>query len=101
MLGVLQVVFGRDGIARGLGVARQLHVAFSDVGGVAADFHVRAVAFEIARQGIDALAAAIAPARTVLVLLVRSHVLGSALIAQDNAHTAISWLGPSGPEAAI
>ena len=83
MFGMLQVVLGHDRVARSLRVARQLHVALGDVSGVAADLHVRAVALEIARQGIDVLASVIASTRTVLVLLVRSHNLCSALIAQN------------------
>ena len=43
MLGVLVVVLGRDRIAGGLRVAGELNVFLGDVGGISADFHIRAV----------------------------------------------------------
>ena len=45
MLGVLVVVFGGDGIARGARIARQLDVFFGDMRGSAADLDVGPVGF--------------------------------------------------------
>ena len=43
MFRVLKIIFRRDGIAAGMGVARELQIFFRDVMGVAPDFHVRPV----------------------------------------------------------
>jgi hypothetical protein len=43
MFGVLEIIFGCDRIAAGVGVARQLQVFFRDVMSVAADLHVRTI----------------------------------------------------------
>ena len=45
MLGVLQIAFGGDRVARGLRVARELDVLLGDVMGGAAYFHFRAIRF--------------------------------------------------------
>lgn len=50
MFGVLQIAFGHHGIARGLRVASQLQIFFSDMLGRATNFHVRAVRFIGPRQ---------------------------------------------------
>ena len=75
MLGVLQIVLGKDRIPRGLRIASELQIFFRDVGGVAAHLHVRSIGFEIPAQRIDVLAPAIVvPAPlAVLVVLVGSH----------------------------
>jgi hypothetical protein len=56
MLGVLKVVLRRHRVARGLRVARQLHVFLGDVVGSPADFHVGTVGFVDPRERILALA---------------------------------------------
>ena len=56
MLGVLKVVFRRHRVARGLGVACQLHVFLGDVVGCPADFYVGTVGFIDPRKRILALA---------------------------------------------
>jgi hypothetical protein len=52
MFGVLKVVFRRDRIAGGLGVAGELHVLFSNVGGVPTNFHFRSVGLVHARHRV-------------------------------------------------
>jgi hypothetical protein len=74
MLGVLQVVLGRDRIAAGVGIARELQIFLGDVVGVAADLHIRPVRFirtgqRIGPPPIVGRAVAAHP----LVVLTRSH----------------------------
>jgi hypothetical protein len=45
VFGVLKIVFGRDGIAAGMRVARQLQVFLRDVMSIATNFDVRPVGF--------------------------------------------------------
>jgi hypothetical protein len=54
MLCVLEVVFRRHGIAAGVRVAGELQIFFGDVMRVAANFHVGAVGFIGAREGVGA-----------------------------------------------
>ena len=49
MLSVLQVVFGGDGIAPSMGVARQLNIFFRDMLRISANLHIWAVQFVGAR----------------------------------------------------
>src|SRR5215510_8737076 len=58
VLGVLVVVFRRDRIAGGLGIARELNVFFSNVGWVSTNFDVGAVRFVNTRHRIVVLAVA-------------------------------------------
>src|SRR6202521_2491332 len=62
VLGVLQIAFRRDGIARGLRIARELHILLGDVVGGAPDLHVGAVRLVHARQRIVTAATAAAAA---------------------------------------
>ena len=74
VLGVLQVVLGRDRIAAGVGVARELQILLGDVVGVAADLHVGPVRFIRTGQRIGPppiVGGAIAAHP--LVVLTRSH----------------------------
>ena len=74
VLGVLQVVFSRDRIAAGVGVARELQILLGDVMGVAADLHVRPVRFVRAGQRIGAAPiVGRAVAAHPLIVLTRSH----------------------------
>ncbi|SFZ85798.1 hypothetical protein SAMN02983003_2968 [Devosia enhydra] len=59
MFGVLEIILRHHRVARSLRIARQLHVFFGDVGGIAAQLHVRPVAFEAPVQRIEVLAPAI------------------------------------------
>ena len=72
MIGVLVVVFGADGVTRGLRVTRQLEVFLGDVVGGAADLHVRSVGLEAAGKRILALAI---PATSAPILLSLPHCL--------------------------
>jgi hypothetical protein len=74
MFGVLEVIFRRDGIAAGMGVARQLQIFFCDMMRVAADFHVRPIRFVGPRERIGATAIVIGATPHALVLT-RSHLL--------------------------
>jgi len=69
MLGVLEIVLGRDRIAGGLGVTRELEILLRDVIGRSANLHIRAVRFVNARQGI-----LIAPV-VVLLIIAPAHAL--------------------------
>jgi len=55
VLGVLQITFRSNPIARGIGIARQLTITIEDMRGGATNLHVRAATIEIT------LAAAAAP----------------------------------------
>lgn len=68
VLGVLQVTFGRDRIAGGLRVARELHVLVGDVMGGPADLHVRAVGFVYPCHRV--VVAAIAAAHALLLTVI-------------------------------
>ncbi len=74
MLGMLQIILRRHRISRRVGVARQLHVFFRYVGGIAPHPNVRPVTLITAGKGVGTLAIIVATART-LVLLVWSHKL--------------------------
>ena len=67
MLGVLEVIFGRDRIAGRMGVAGKLEIFLGDVIGRAADLHVGAVGFVHPRQRV--MVAAIVIVVVVLLLL--------------------------------
>ena len=58
VLGVLQIGLGQDRVAGGLGIARQLNVFFSDMGGGSANLHVGAVRLIAPAQRVRTLAAA-------------------------------------------
>ena len=74
VLGVLQVVLGRDRIAAGVGIARELQILFGDMVGVAADLHVRPIRFVRTGQRIGPTPIVGGPvAAHPLVLLTRSH----------------------------
>ncbi len=84
MLGVLEVILGRDRIAGGLGVTRELEILLRHVIGRAANLHIRAVGFIHPCQRVVAAAVVIvvvivvvAPAHTlvVMMLLTVSHGL--------------------------
>src|SRR5690606_5552920 len=51
MLGVLEIILRHHIVADRGRVTRKLHVFLSDMGGIAADFDVRAIALVIAREG--------------------------------------------------
>src|SRR5215475_6760540 len=72
MFGMLKVVLGGDRVARGVGIARELHVFFRHVRCRAADFHIRPVRLVDPRQGILALAAIVVASPHAFVLTV-SH----------------------------
>ncbi len=75
VLGVLQVVLGRDRIAAGVGIARELQVLLGDVVGVAADLHVGPVRFIRTGQRIGAppIVGGAVAAHPLIVVLTRSH----------------------------
>jgi len=79
VLGVLVVVLGGDGVARGARIARKLQIFLRDVRGSTADLDVGAVGFE--HPGHRVLAApvvivvVIVPVAHPLVILTVSHVL--------------------------
>jgi hypothetical protein len=81
MFSVLEIIFGRDRIAGGLGVTRKLEILLRDVIGCPANLHIRAVRFVNPRQGIliapVVVLLIIAPAHTlvVMMLLTVSHGL--------------------------
>jgi hypothetical protein len=81
MLGMLEIVLGRDRIAGGLGITRELKILLRDVIGRSANLHIRAVRFINPRQGIliapVVVLLIIAPAHTlvVMMLLTVSHGL--------------------------
>src|SRR4051794_5718179 len=91
MLGVLVVVLGGDRIAGGLGVARELNVFFGDMGGVAANFDLRAVRFVNTRHRImifamTATATATATAATAavtVVVIAAAHALVVLTVSHD------------------
>lgn len=58
VLGVLQIGLGQDRVAGGLGIARQLNVFFSDMGGGSTNLHVGAVRLIAPAQRVRTLAAA-------------------------------------------
>lgn len=80
VLGVLKIILCHHRVAARLRVAGQLEIFFGDMGGIAANLHVRTGALEIARQRINVLAATIATALPVLVIL----IIGSHLVALSN-----------------
>ena len=81
MFGVLEIVFGRDRIAGGLGVTCKLEILLRDVVGRSANLHIRAVRFINPRQRIliapvvVLLIVAPAHALVVMMLLTVSHGL--------------------------
>lgn len=75
MLGMLIVVFGGDRIAGTLRIAGELQVLFGDVGGRAADFHIRSVGLVHAGQGILVMTTTFAVATPHALILSVSHGL--------------------------
>ena len=75
VLSVLQIILGKNRVARGLGVAGELEIFLRDVRRITPDFHIRSVGFEVPAQRVDVLAPAIVvpAALAVLVVLVWSH----------------------------
>ena len=72
MLGVLEIAFRGDGVARGLRVPRQLEIFFGDLVGVAPDLHVGAVRLVGSGERIGTLAIA---ATVVAVVRAATHAL--------------------------
>src|SRR5262249_36313667 len=68
MLGVLQIAFGGDHVARGESVAGERHVFVGDMSRGSADLHVGTIRLVVTRQWILRLAVP-APAGTVLLYL--------------------------------
>src|SRR5215510_14076 len=76
VLRMLIVVFRRDRIAGGLGVARKLNVLLSNVGRVSANFDVRTVRFVNTRHRIVVLAVAMLIVTTMAVAVIAAaHAL--------------------------
>jgi hypothetical protein len=75
VLGMLVVVFGGDRIAGTLRIAGELQVLFGDVGGGAADFHVRSIGLVHAGQWILVMMATFAVATPHALVLTVSHGL--------------------------
>jgi hypothetical protein len=80
VLGVLEIVLGRNRIPGGLGVTRELEIFVRDVVGSSANLHIRAVRLINPRQGIliaPVVLLIVAPAHTlvVMMLLTVSHGL--------------------------
>jgi hypothetical protein len=71
VLGMLEIVFGRDRIAGGLGVTRQLQIFLRHVIGRSADLHVGAVRFIHPRQRVVTAAVVI----VVVVIVAPAHAL--------------------------
>src|SRR5690606_3272117 len=78
MFSVLKIVFGHHAIARCLCIARKRRVFFCNMLRIAADLHIRAIAFIVARQRIGALAVVviivIPPSAHAPVLLCWPHI---------------------------
>jgi len=82
VFGVLEIVLGHHRIAGRMGVSRQLHILFGNMGGIAAHLYVRTVALIVPRQRIHMFAAAIVvvtaalPVFVVIVILLSwSHLV--------------------------
>ena len=75
MFGVLVVVFGGNRIAGTLRIAGELQVLFGDVGGGAADFHIRSIGLVHARQWILMMTTTFAVATPHALVLTVSHGL--------------------------
>jgi hypothetical protein len=90
MLGMLIIVFGRDGVAGTLRIACKLEIFLRDVGRRAADFHVRSVGLVHARQRILVMATfAVATAHS-LVLTVSHDLLSRQPPVCDSTQAAVS-----------
>jgi len=90
MLGMLIIVFGRDGVAGTLRIARKLEIFLRDMGSRAADFHVRSVGLVHARQRILVMATfAVATAHS-LVLTVSHDLLSRQPPVYDSTQAAVS-----------
>jgi len=74
VLGMLEVIFRRDRIARGLRVARELKILLGDMVGRAADLHVGAVGLIHPRQRVM-IAAVIIIIVVVVVIIAPAHAL--------------------------
>ena len=72
MLGMLEIIFRRNRVARGLRVARELKIFFRDVVRGSADLHIRAVGFVNPCQGIVAAPVVIV---VVIVVVAPTHAL--------------------------
>src|SRR5262245_23354904 len=81
MLGVLEVVLGRDGVSRRLRIARQLLVFLRDVRRRSADLHIRTVGFVDPGQRVVPLVPATSPHALVLTV---SHGLCSPLLSYSD-----------------
>src|SRR5215470_11157668 len=75
VLRVLVVVFGRDRIAGGLGIARKLNVFLSNVGWVSANFDVGTVRFVNTRHRIVVLAVAMLIVTVAMAVIAAAHAL--------------------------
>src|SRR5215510_7864283 len=75
VLRVLVVVFRRDRIAGGLGIARELNVFFSNVGWISTNFDVGAVRFVNARHRIVVLAVAMLIVTMAVAVIAAAHAL--------------------------
>ena len=70
MLGVLEIVFGGNRIAGGLGIARKLEIFLRHVIGSSANLHIRAVRLINPGEGI-----LIAPVVVLLIIIAPAHTL--------------------------
>ena len=75
VLRVLQIVLCQHRIARSLRVAGKCLIFLGDMRRGAADFHIRSVGLEAARQRIVALPVVVVPAAPTAVLLSLPHCL--------------------------
>ena len=84
MLGVLEIILGHHAVAGGLRIARQNQILFRDDLGIAADLHIRAVAFVAALQRVLVTAVvvvAVAVARTAsTAVMLLSHLISSVTV---------------------
>jgi len=70
MLGVLEIIFGGNRIAGGLGIARKLKIFFGHVIGRSANLHIRAVRLINPGEGV-----LIAPVVVLLIIVAPAHAL--------------------------
>jgi hypothetical protein len=86
VFGMLEIVLGQNRVAGGLGVAGQLHVFFSDVRRIAANFDIGTSRLEAPSQRVLAfavvviVAAALVMAAAVAVAIVRSATASAILL---------------------
>jgi hypothetical protein len=73
VLGVLQIILCQHRIAGRLSIARESEILLGDMRWRAADFHIRSVGFEAARQRVVAFPVVVVPAAPAAILLSLPH----------------------------